>query len=79
MCVKSKWLLDIGSCVSHSSPTFSYTGKMDKRATLLKTGSDNIVIFVLYGTSSVSCQGGEFVRWFREAGLSEPPKVIIDR
>jgi hypothetical protein len=53
-------------------PTFSYRPKMDKSVTLLKTGSDNIGIFVLYGTTMHRCQGGEFLEWFREDGLSAP-------
>src|SRR5437764_12823577 len=47
---------------------------MDKSAALVKTGSDNIGIFVLYGTTFRVCQGGECGGWYREEGLSEPRK-----
>src|SRR5215217_3578108 len=60
------------SCLSHVSPTFSYSPKIDKSRTSAKSGSDNIVFFSLYGITSTSCQGGDREGWFREAGLSEP-------
>jgi hypothetical protein len=45
---------------------------MDKSVTLVKSGSDNIMFFLLYGTTSRVCQGGEFIGWYREEGLSDP-------
>src|SRR5215216_3228017 len=60
------------SCLSHVSPTFSYSPKIDKSRTSAKSGSDNIVFFSLYGITSTSCQGGDREGWFREAGLSVP-------
>jgi hypothetical protein len=47
-----------------------------KSRTPVKNGSDNIGLFSLYGTSSGGCQGGDWWRWFREAGLSVPWKDI---
>src|SRR5207248_1909203 len=47
------------SCLSHVSPTFSYSPKRDKSSTPGKSGSDNMVYFPLYGTASGGCQGGD--------------------
>jgi hypothetical protein len=69
-------VLHVSPCVCHVSPTFSYRPKIDKIATLAKTGSDNIGIFVLYGTTIDRCQGGEFGEWYREEGLSEPLRFL---
>src|SRR5215211_4315569 len=60
------------SCLSHISPTFSYRPKRDKSRTPVKSGSDNMLFFPLYGTSPSGCQGGDRKGWFREAGLSVP-------
>jgi len=65
------------SCLSHVSPTFSYRPKRDKSRTPVKSGSDNIVFFALYGTASIGCQGGVAEEWFREAGLSAPRKDAV--
>src|SRR5215217_6312120 len=64
------------SCVSHVSPTFSYSPKRDKSRTPVKSGSDNTVFFPLYGTTSGVCQGGDREGWFREDRLSEPKRVF---
>ena len=42
----------------------------------MKSGSDNIGHFILYGTTSHACQGAGFVGWYREAGLSELEKGV---
>src|SRR5215211_887669 len=62
------------SCLSHVSPTFSYRPKRDKSRTPVKSGSDNMVFFPLYGAVSSDCQGGDEKSWFREDRLSEPRK-----
>src|SRR5215216_2849247 len=62
------------SCLSHVSPTFSYSPETGKSRTPVKSGSDNMVLFSLYGANSTSCQGGDREGWFREAGLSAPLK-----
>src|SRR5947208_7260951 len=41
------------SCLSHVSPTFSYSPKIDKSRTSVKSDSDNMVFFSLYGTASI--------------------------
>jgi hypothetical protein len=56
----------------------SYRPKRDKSRTSVKNGSDNMMFFPLYGTTSTSCQGGDEEAWFREAGLSEPMAVLKD-
>jgi hypothetical protein len=38
-----------------------------------------MVLFSLYGTVSIGCQGGDEKSWFREAGLSEPVTVWLSR
>src|SRR4029453_16196012 len=56
-----------GACVSylsHVSPTFSYRPERDKSRTPVKSGSDNIGHFLLYGTSPCVCQGGESEGWY---------------
>src|SRR5215211_1921668 len=60
------------SCLSHVSPTFSYSPEIDKSRAPVKSGSDNTVFFSLYGTAFIGCQGGDEKAWFREPGLSEP-------
>src|SRR4029450_3907691 len=65
------------SCVSHVSPTFSYRPKRDKSRTSVKSGSDNMMFFSLYGTASTGCQGGDEERWFREDRLSEPLRGTV--
>jgi hypothetical protein len=40
------------SCVSHVSPTFSWQTKKDKRRAPVKSGSDNMILFSLYGTTT---------------------------
>jgi hypothetical protein len=65
------------SCVCHVSPTFSYRPERDKSRTPVKTDSDNIAFYSLYGTVSGACQGGDSEGWFREAGLSEPRKGMV--
>src|SRR5437764_14373563 len=47
------------SCLSHISPTFSYSPKRDKSRTPGKSASDNTVFFPLYGTSPCVSQGGD--------------------
>src|SRR5256885_13792510 len=42
----------VRSCLSHLSPTFSYSPKRDKSCTPGKSGSDNMMFFPLYGTVS---------------------------
>jgi hypothetical protein len=37
----------------------------------MKSGSDNIGIFLLYGTAPHGCQGADRSCWYREDGLSE--------
>ena len=37
-----------------------------KHATPAKTGSDSMIFFPLYGTTSWLCQGGDREEWFRE-------------
>jgi hypothetical protein len=37
----------------------------------MKSGSDNIGLFLLYGTALHGCQGADLFGWYREAGLSE--------
>src|SRR5438552_9333430 len=56
----------VRSCLSHVSPTFSYSPKRDKSRTPGKIGSDNMMLLPLYGAMSSVCQGGEFVGWYRE-------------
>src|ERR687894_782638 len=68
--LKCQWLLS-SSCLSHSLPTFSYGWKIDKSRQVVKSGSDNILLFSLYGTMIHSCQGAVFWGWYREEGLSE--------
>src|SRR5215211_8666009 len=65
----------VRSCLSHVSPTFSYSPKTDKSRTPVKSGSDNMALFSLYGTASIGCQGGDEEMWFREDGLSELVRV----
>src|SRR5438128_11225643 len=65
------------SCLSHVSPTFSYSPKIDKSRTSVKSGSDNMIFFSLYGTASTGCQGGDEEGWFREAGLSVPLRKAV--
>src|SRR4029453_10613154 len=60
------------SCVSHVSPTFSYRPERDKSRTPVKNGSDNIVIFPLYGISLLRVYGQKRRGGFREARLSVP-------
>src|SRR5215211_3994387 len=64
------------SCVGHVSPTFSYRPERDKSRTDVKNGSDNTGLFLLYGTSSDVCQGGDSEVRFREEGLSAPKRVF---
>src|SRR5207245_11605568 len=60
------------SCVCHVSPTFSYSPKTGKSRTSVKTGSDNIAHFLLYGTSLIRVYGQNRREWYREEDLSEP-------
>jgi hypothetical protein len=59
------------SCLSHSIPTFSYRCTIDKSRQVVKSDSDNIAFFVLYGTAIHACQGADCLAWYREEGLSE--------
>src|SRR5947209_16280075 len=54
----------VRSCLSHVSPTFSYSPKRDKSRTPGKSGSDNMILFPLYGTASSGCQGGDAEGWY---------------
>jgi hypothetical protein len=40
----------------------------------MKSGSDNIGLFSLYGIALHACQGADLFGWYREAGLSAPRK-----
>src|SRR5688572_8895800 len=54
------------SRLSHSSPTFSYSRKRGKSRRAVKTGSDNIAFFSLYGIALRACQGADCFDWYRE-------------
>src|SRR5690349_7573850 len=76
----------VRSCLSHVLPvgrqvfpTFSYRPKRYKSKTPVKSGSDNMMFFPLYSATWYACQGGDSVVWFREARLSEPPKVVMGK
>ncbi len=52
-------------------PTPLCRSKRGKSRRAVKTGSDTITFFALYGTMIHGCQGAVGVRWYREEGLSE--------
>ena len=58
-------------------PTPLCRSKRGKSRRAVKTGSDTITFFALYGTMIHGCQGAVVVRWYREEGLSELGTALV--